>query len=68
MVDALLRRMMNSRRLMLTPISGIVAAHLAILEVSLMSALDQKQTYAVQKAMSALLPKATSNATDGDIR
>ena len=31
-----------------------------------MSALGQKQTYAVQNGMSALPPKATSNATYGD--
>src|SRR5262249_47966753 len=30
-----------------------------------MSALGQKQTYAVHNGMSALLPKATSNATQG---
>jgi hypothetical protein len=33
-----------------------------------MSALGQKQTYAVQQPMSALPPKATSNATYGDVR
>src|SRR5215468_906573 len=33
-----------------------------------MSALGQKQTYAVQNGMSALPPKATSNATYGDVR
>src|SRR5262245_39762054 len=32
-----------------------------------MSALGQKQTCAVQKGMSALPPKATSNATYGDV-
>jgi len=33
-----------------------------------MSALGQKQTYAVHNGMSALLPKATSNATQGNVR
>ena len=33
-----------------------------------MSALGQKQTCALQKAMSALPPKATPNATYGDVR
>jgi len=34
----------------------------------LMSALGHKQTYAVQHGMSALPPRATSNATYGDVR
>ena len=33
-----------------------------------MSALGQKQTYAVQHDMSALLPIATSNATQWNVR
>ena len=33
-----------------------------------MSALGQKRTCAVQTEMSALPPKATSNATYGDVR
>ena len=33
-----------------------------------MSALGQKQTYAVQQGMSALAPNATSNATYGNAR
>ena len=32
-----------------------------------MSALGQKRTHALQKAMSALPPKATSNATYGNV-
>ncbi|HMF23613.1 MAG TPA: hypothetical protein VKG24_16005, partial [Pseudolabrys sp.] len=33
-----------------------------------MSALGQKRTFAVQKGMSALPPKATSNATKWNVR
>jgi len=34
----------------------------------LMSALGHKRTYAVQQGMSALPPKATQNATYGNVR
>ena len=47
---------------MICPLTG--AAFFGV-ERPAMSALGQKQTCALQKPMSALLPKATSNATDG---
>src|SRR5262249_27772821 len=43
----------------------IVAVQMRVVKGCSMSALGQKQTYAVQNVMSALPPKATSNATRG---
>jgi len=46
-------------------ISRFIEPHCYVL---VMSALGQKQTCALHSPMSALPPKATSNATDGNVR
>src|SRR5262249_14161710 len=64
------RSVMNSRRLIvaLDAQGVILAVPTRCVKDDPMSALGQKQTYAVHKRMSALPPKATSNATYGDVR
>jgi hypothetical protein len=62
---------MNSRRLIASPEAqerGIVTGQMTLVKGCPMSALGQKRTCAVQEAMSALPPKATSNATYGNVR
>jgi hypothetical protein len=61
---------MNSRRLIDSPEAKDLPSYRLKLTYwkGPMSALGQKQTFAPQKVMSALPPKATSNATDGDVR